>query len=163
MNKEYKITAPEGFEAVEQEENGVINVTFKPIEKEVDLQSLMDKITIFRKNKHHNYFINAHGNVEYYIDRHTFNNNIQSKIKAQQLQLIYQGLIEIYDDVELNWKNEKQNKYLIYFDYQTNKIEFNYNSVIKLQGVICSSSKEILEKVIKEMGEDNIIFMLKNI
>ena len=163
MSKEYKITAPDGLEAVEKEENGVIHITFKPVKKEINFKSIVNNIAKYRFDRKHNYYINDDGFFNIYSQkghRYSFNNNTKNKIRAQQLQLIYQGLIEMYDDVELDWNNSSQNKYFIGL---SNVIETRICYTLKLQGAIYSSSKEILDRVIKEMGEDNIIFMLKNI
>lgn len=57
---------------------------------------------------------------------------------------------------KLDWNNDDQEKWFIYYSYLFEKIDFDTEYICKCQGVIYASSQKILKKAIKELGEENI-------
>ena len=57
---------------------------------------------------------------------------------------------------ELDWGNDNQEKWFMYYSYLFENIDFDTHYITKYQGVIYASSRKILEDAIAEIGEDNI-------
>ena len=63
---------------------------------------------------------------------------------------------EEYDNVDLNWKDNDEIKYRLFYNETNKEIEIKFNYEYKHQGSIYFSSKEIAEKCI-EMYKDDLI------
>lgn len=63
-----------------------------------------------------------------------------------------------HDDVELDWSNSKQEKWFIRYYHDINSIDVNCcNTVTQIVGnSLYASYEEVLENMIKEIGEDRI-------
>lgn len=57
---------------------------------------------------------------------------------------------------ELDWENDNQEKWFMYYSITEKEIRTNYALYAKSQGVIYASSREILKDAIKEIGEENV-------
>lgn len=66
----------------------------------------------------------------------------------------YKNYIEEHSE-PLNWSDDNQEKWYVFFSFYTNSIAINYNVLEKVQGVIYASSKQIILDAINEIGEDN--------
>ena len=75
--------------------------------------------------------------------------------KKIEIQSKFKNFVEDRSD-ELDFKNNKQTKYHLKYDYYNNVITYDWNQSYKIQGVIYASSGQILRDAIKEIGEENI-------
>jgi hypothetical protein len=161
--KTRKIIPPEGYRVVERIEGDIKIITFEKNEpKEVNLEELKKKIEEYRKEKGQSWYLNSDGEKVIYFDIVTYNNNTEEEIKAQELNLIFKGLVEMYSNV-LNWNNENQQKWYMTYDYHTDSIEFHHTCTNKSQGTTYASCEDVLVQIVSEMGEENILKMLKNL
>ena len=74
-------------------------------------------------------------------------------------QLIERKLLkfkEEYDNVKIDWNNNDEIKYRLFYNETNKEVETNFNYEYKQQGTIYFSSKEIAEKCI-EMYKDDLI------
>jgi len=63
----------------------------------------------------------------------------------------------------LNWKNETQEKWYIFYNYNTKELEYDYDLTCKNMGVVYFTSKQIAQEAVKKVGEENIKEFLFNI
>ena len=62
-----------------------------------------------------------------------------------------------HDDVKLDWENYDQNKWYILYYYDTGNIGTDYYGYTQIvDNSLYASSSEVLEDMIKEIGEDRI-------
>lgn len=57
----------------------------------------------------------------------------------------------------LDWSNENQKKFCIYFDNQANRLDYAYHTTYKEIGGIYSIDQEFLEVALDEIGEEDLI------
>lgn len=154
MNK-IEINVPERYEAIKTDK-GYDIVPIK-VEKSPDekLQECMDKIEKYNKCKKHYYFITAWGTVDKDCEFHTYNHAPENIIKAEQIQMIWRRLALMYNE------GKKDNEYW-YISSIGSKIDIDV-LLYKSDESIYFFSREGIEKAIKEIGEENLIFMLNNL
>lgn len=76
--------------------------------------------------------------------------------KKLEIQSRFKNFVEEHTE-ELDWGNYNQDKYYLYYAYDTKRICFEHVWKCKDQGTIYASSEQILRDAIKEIGENNII------
>lgn len=64
--------------------------------------------------------------------------------------------VEEFDDVELDWGNEKQPKIFIYYNHNGYCLSFEESHTFQMQGAIYASSEIVLQRAIDYIGEENI-------
>ena len=69
--------------------------------------------------------------------------------------LMFKHYVEEHSE-PLDWENEFQWKWSIFYNYVIHKIELDYAKRFKEQGTIYASSEEILQDAIEYVGEDNV-------
>ena len=93
--------------------------------------------------------------------RYLHNNVFKTKTEAEEyrkkinIQAQFKNFVEERSE-KLNWKNDDQCKYSLYYDYYLKEIKIGFLWVCKYQNVIYASSEQILKDAIKEIGEDNV-------
>lgn len=75
--------------------------------------------------------------------------------KKLEIQSQFKNFVEDRSE-ELDFKNNKQTKYHLQYDYYNNVITYDWNQSYKVQGTIYASSGQILRDAIAEIGEENI-------
>lgn len=58
---------------------------------------------------------------------------------------------------KIDWNDEEQNKYNIYYNYGNKRLDYNFCSTHRYQGIIYCLDKNFLDVVKKEIGEENLI------
>ena len=73
----------------------------------------------------------------------------------------YKQYLEKYSEF-IDWQDRTQTKWYAYYDYASNKIDFNRAYVCKMQGALYATSEEIIKRFIEKIGEENFkIYILK--
>ena len=161
--KTYQITPPEGYRAIERIEGDIKIITFEKIEpKKINLKKLKNKIGEYREEKGHRFFFNIYGEKAKSNCFVFYNNNTEEEIEAQELNLIFKGLVEMYSNV-LDWNNRLQQKWFLGYDTISGKIGYFCAILDKRQGTTYASSEDVLVQIVSEMGEENVLKMLKNL
>jgi hypothetical protein len=98
-----------------------------------------------------------------HTERFSFGNCFKTREEAEfaleRLKVIAEmkRYIAEHDDVELGWSVDYQEKWYIKYYHDTNDINIDYNVCTQLvDNSLYASSPEILENMIKEIGEDRI-------
>ena len=96
------------------------------------------------------------------IDRYRYltDNCFQTEEETEEhkKQIVYMAQYKNYIEKHsepIDWTNKEQCKYYSAFDYGFNRIDLDLQTTYKVQGIICASSKQIIEDAINEIGEDN--------
>lgn len=69
--------------------------------------------------------------------------------------LMFKNYVEEHSE-PLDWKDDKQEKWYIYYHYYNNCIKCGLSGSLKTQGVIYASSEQILKDAINYVGEENV-------
>ena len=75
--------------------------------------------------------------------------------KKIEFQTKFRNYVKEHSE-KIDWSNNDQYKYYLYYNYGNDKIEINWYFTFKVQNVIYASSDEILKDAIAEFGEENI-------
>lgn len=115
------------------------------------------------------YFVNSYGNIDYalwnnnnfdnwrYLTGNIFKTEAETEEyrKKIEIQSQFKNFVEERSE-ELDWKNPKQLKYFLYYDYITYELGCDYNNSHKHQGTIYASSEQILKDAVEKIGEENV-------
>ena len=88
-------------------------------------------------------------------------NCFQTKEEAQfvadkiKYTLMFKHYVEEHSEL-LDWENEEQHKWCVFYNYITHKIDFDYTDRYKEQGTVYASSEQVLQNAIEYVGEDNV-------
>ena len=88
-----------------------------------------------------------------------FKTREEAEFALERLKVIAEmkHYIAEHDDVELDWNSCEQEKYYILYYYDTDSIDIDYFRQTQfVDNSLYASSEEILENMIKEIGEDRI-------
>lgn len=91
------------------------------------------------------------------IIRYDMGNCYETKSEAQfeRLCQFYTAHYKRWLQEPIDWADRTQAKWYAYYDYASNKIDFNHTFVCKKQGTLYSTSKDIIENFIEEIGANN--------
>ena len=91
-----------------------------------------------------------------YLTDNCFKTKEEAEEHKKQIEYTarYKNYIEEHSE-PIDWKDKEQYKYYSAFDYMFNRIDLDMQTTYKVQGIICASSKQIIEDAINEIGEDN--------
>lgn len=152
-----------------------LKVNDKEIEVEITEEELKKlekteekKHKILRGNSYH--FLDSYGKVVNRLDTkneidnylYSIGNYFKTPEEAEfhKNELIYTQMLKDYicehDDVLVDWEDRQNPKYAIYYDFINKKIKFVAEWYCKYQGAIHASNKQVLEDVVKFIGEDNV-------
>lgn len=98
---------------------------------------------------------------EYDNDLIKLGNCFKTKEEAQfvadkiKYTLMFKNYVEEHSE-PLDWKNCKQEKWYIYYDYDSNCIGCDWYVSWKTQGAIYASSEQILKDAIDYVGKENV-------
>jgi hypothetical protein len=68
---------------------------------------------------------------------------------------------ELNVENNIDWKNENQRKYFIYYDFNNETLKMQYTSDIKSQGTIYCLDERFLDIAIEKIGKDNLVKYFK--
>lgn len=100
------------------------------------------------------------------IDDFRFNtrNYFKTEEEAEKVlnkTLIYNKLkdlaLKLNNGTPVDWSNGSQQKFYIYYDNQTNRLDYGFHSTYKDIGAIYSLDPEFLEVAIDEIGEEDLL------
>lgn len=84
----------------------------------------------------------------------------EKELKKRKIYNQLKRYAEEHND-KIDWQDENEYKYYAYYNYENKHIEIDCVWSHKEINVIYFSSREIAENAVKEIGEDNIIFLIK--
>lgn len=76
--------------------------------------------------------------------------------KKIEFQAKFKNYVEERNE-ELDWENDNQEKWFMYYSFCYGKIDFAAHFTSKCQGAIYAFSEQILRDAIEEIGENNVI------
>lgn len=94
-----------------------------------------------------------------YIIGNCFRTKEEAEFAQERLKVIAEmkRYIAEHDDVELDWDNDSCPKYYLLFDHITDFVHVDYDVSSQItEKSLCASSREIMNSMIKEIGEDRI-------
>ena len=118
------------------------------------------------------FYVDDYGNAEsWYEDnddeniyRYKTRNYFKTRKEAEEYQEIintYYDLMDLAEELnngeKIDWYDETQRKYYIYFDLRTNKLDEGYALRLKTIGQIYCLNINFKEKAIEKIGEDKLI------
>lgn len=105
-----------------------------------------------------------YGDDEYDITRVTMGNCYRTEEDAEKhkrAKITKRKLQELADrlngDEKIDWRNQDQDKYSIYFNYSENKLHCAFWSYSREVGAVYCLDKNFLDEAIKELGKEAII------
>ena len=79
----------------------------------------------------------------------------KTKKECERYLEIQKAFKEESKKFEPNWKDDNQNKYCLYYDYEKNSVKIGWNTCCR-QPVLYFESKKVLEELIERFGEDDV-------
>jgi hypothetical protein len=152
--KKVTVEIPENMELVKKGDTVYFVEPIKEKTAEEKLEDCMNKIKEWNKGEKNNFHLNSFGGLDNTtsID---YNHATENRIKAEQILMVMRRMAwkynEVFDD----------GQYV--FCLGNDVIEIHKFSGQYLYGDPSFSSREIAEKVIEKLGEENIKFMLNNL
>lgn len=77
--------------------------------------------------------------------------NIKTEIKLRKLA------DELNNDEKIDWRNEKQNKYYLYYNHQYEEIDFSWELIAEQSHEIYCLDEDFKEKAIEKIGREKLI------
>lgn len=159
MEKEIKITVPEGYE-IDEKNSTFEKIVFKKIEKKLTYKDIAKEL--FTSKKH--YYTNDFGTIKETANKTTNflcfldSNNAPTQHQLERLLAINKLMNVAYylnDGWEPDWKSLKESKYCLCYDYQVSKINIGNLCIINY-GLVYFKSKELAQQAIEILGEETI-------
>lgn len=94
-------------------------------------------------------------NVIEYGNYYKTEEEAEHQAKVQKYTNQFRKYVEAHSE-KIDWGNQHQDKYNIYFDTREKKIKYNWQQIYK-SASIYASSKEVLKDAIEYVGEANVI------
>jgi hypothetical protein len=86
-------------------------------------------------------------------EQHLENIKTKAELRALADELNYGKMVD--------WENENQSKYYIYYDHDTHILDYAMNTIYQRQGHVYCLNSDFLQEAIKRIGEQNLINMIK--
>lgn len=82
-------------------------------------------------------------------------------LEKQKIHTELKRFAQEHNETEIDWNDEGQRKYLLYYDYSCdcnhcNDIKINYYYTMKCSNTVFFTSREIAEQAIEEIGADRL-------
>lgn len=77
-------------------------------------------------------------------------------LEKRRVEVELQHFAEENNEREIDWEDEGQNKYCMYYDIVTDEIEGSVLYCSKVAGIVYFSSTKILEQAIQVIGEERL-------
>lgn len=109
------------------------------------------------------WFVDTHGYVAYaHWDDSTTSNYRKDFLRIFKTEKECERYLEIQKafkeeskKFEPNWKDDNQNKYCLYYDYDENSVKISWSMWCR-QAILYFESREVLEELISRFGEEDI-------
>lgn len=134
------------------------------LEKELDeLKEVEIEDDEFPRFGEQYWFVDTDGYVVYsYWDDNTtsdyrkdFIRIFKTKKECERYLEIQKAFKEESKKFEPNWKDDNQNKYCLFYDYNENSVKINWSMWCR-QAILYFESREVLEELISRFGEEDV-------
>lgn len=124
------------------------------------------------------YYVTEEGDISDYkwtdtdIDNYMFYNENCFKTKAEAKQCLENIKIgveirkiaeKLNKGEKINWSDNNQNKYFLFYDYENKEIKINCNQIYKVGRTIYCLSESLKSEAIRQIGEEKVANYLKEI
>jgi hypothetical protein len=126
------------------------------------LHMLRKKLNKFAADRNFSYLLNGCGDVSLSTEFITFNHNTETVIRAERMWIMWRRLAEMLNGSETG-------NYYIYYYSDKAEMENQFNNKIEIadyshpDGTIRFKDENTAQKAIELFGENNVVWMLKNL